>query len=64
VVESRAGETTDAGAILAHCRRSLAAYKVPDRLVVVARLPRNQMGKVPRAELLELLADAPRVRPG
>ena len=63
VVESRPGEPPDEAAILAHCRHWLAAYKVPERLVVVARLPRNQMGEVLRAELLELLAGAPRIPP-
>jgi long-chain acyl-CoA synthetase len=42
--------------ILAHCRRELAAYKVPERIAFVDQLPRNAMGKVPRAALLELLA--------
>jgi acyl-coenzyme A synthetase/AMP-(fatty) acid ligase len=31
---------------------------VPERMVIVERLPRNQMGKVPRAELLQLLVGA------
>jgi long-chain acyl-CoA synthetase len=56
VVERRPGEVAEAGAILDHCRRELAAYKVPDRLIVVDRLPRNQMGKVPREAVLALLA--------
>ncbi len=59
VVERRPGEPADQAAILAHCRASLAAYKVPERLVVVDLLPRNQMGKVPRAEALALLDGSP-----
>jgi len=55
VIEHRAGEQPDEAAIVAYCREQLAAYKVPERLVIVERLPRNQMGKVPRAQLLELL---------
>jgi long-chain acyl-CoA synthetase len=55
-VEPRPGEDVDESAVLAYCRQALAAYKVPERLVVVERLPRNQMGKVPRTELLQLLA--------
>jgi acyl-CoA synthetase (AMP-forming)/AMP-acid ligase II len=55
-VEPRPGEAVDESAVLAHCRQALAAYKVPERLVVVEHLPRNQMGKVPRNELLQLLA--------
>ncbi|HLI24024.1 MAG TPA: hypothetical protein VKU91_03650, partial [Acidimicrobiales bacterium] len=48
--------SAEAGALVAHCRGQLAAYKVPEKLVVVEALPRNQMGKVPRPQLLELLA--------
>ena len=29
-----------------HCARSLARYKVPERFLFVAELPRNAMGKV------------------
>jgi acyl-CoA synthetase (AMP-forming)/AMP-acid ligase II len=54
-VEPRPGEDVDETTVLAYCRQALAAYKVPERLVVVERLPRNQMGKVPRTELLQLL---------
>jgi acyl-CoA synthetase (AMP-forming)/AMP-acid ligase II len=57
-VEPRPGEEVDESAVLAYCRQALASYKVPERLVVVERLPRNQMGKVPRHELLQLLAGA------
>jgi acyl-CoA synthetase (AMP-forming)/AMP-acid ligase II len=55
-VEPRPGENVDKAAVMAFCRQALAGYKVPERLVVVERLPRNQMGKVPRTELLRLLA--------
>jgi long-chain acyl-CoA synthetase len=58
VVERRPGEVPNEVAIMAHCREELAAYKVPERLVIVEHLPRNQMGKVPRAELLQLLVGA------
>jgi acyl-CoA synthetase (AMP-forming)/AMP-acid ligase II len=43
-------------AIVAYCRQSLAAYKVPERLAFVERLPRNAMGKVPAPALRELLS--------
>jgi long-chain acyl-CoA synthetase len=56
VVERDPAAPADRGDILAHCRVQLAAYKVPERLVFVERLPRNQMGKVPRAEVLGLLS--------
>lgn len=37
--------------VAAHCRRELVAYKLPDEVVVVSRLPRNPMGKVIKREL-------------
>jgi O-succinylbenzoic acid--CoA ligase len=52
----RGHEGTDVeSALLAHCRRRLAAYKVPDRFVVVADLPRSPSGKLLRRALRDLL---------
>jgi long-chain acyl-CoA synthetase len=53
-VEAAAGGAVDEQAILAYCRASLAAYKVPEMLVYLPALPRNQMGKVPRDEIAKL----------
>ena len=44
-------ESIDEAAVRAHCEANLAKYKVPERFVVVARLPRNAMGKIVRTEL-------------
>jgi acyl-coenzyme A synthetase/AMP-(fatty) acid ligase len=44
--------------VRAHCEAELARYKVPERFVVVAALPRNAMGKVVRADLPDLAAEA------
>jgi long-chain acyl-CoA synthetase len=55
-VEPAAGAAVDLAAVLDHCRQSLAGYKVPECLLVVDRLPRNQMGKVPAGEVRQLLA--------
>lgn len=38
--------------LVAHCRGELVAYKVPARVVSVRALPRNEIGKVQRAELV------------
>jgi acyl-CoA synthetase (AMP-forming)/AMP-acid ligase II len=57
-VEGRPGEPVDIGAVADHCRVHMAAYKVPERWVVVDRLPRNQMGKVPGPAVRELLEQA------
>jgi acyl-CoA synthetase (AMP-forming)/AMP-acid ligase II len=48
----------DLEAVVAHCRANLAAYKVPERWLVVDRLPRNQMGKVPGPAVVALLTGA------
>jgi malonyl-CoA/methylmalonyl-CoA synthetase len=40
-------------ALAAHCRRELAAFKLPRRFVRVAALPRNAMGKVEKRRLGE-----------
>jgi O-succinylbenzoic acid--CoA ligase len=58
LVEPAAGVTVDLAAVLDFCRLSLASYKVPERLLVVEQLPRNQMGKVPAGEARRLLAAA------
>ena len=41
----------DAAALVAWCRGRLAAYKVPDRFIACAELPRNPLGKLLRAQL-------------
>jgi acyl-CoA synthetase (AMP-forming)/AMP-acid ligase II len=39
--------------ILRDVRKRLVAYKVPEKLLVVDRIPRNGMGKAIRPRLLE-----------
>ncbi|MGK5521800.1 long-chain-fatty-acid--CoA ligase [Micromonospora sp. URMC 107] len=52
------GAAADEAGIRAACRRHLAGYKVPRRVVVVEDLPRSQIGKVLRREVRDrLLAD-------
>lgn len=46
----------DLDELRAHAARHLARYKVPDYISVLARLPRNSMGKVQKSEL-PMLAD-------
>lgn len=50
------GEGDEAG-LIAEARRRLAAYKTPKRVVFVAELPRNAMGKVQKNLLRERYAD-------
>ena len=55
-VELEPGEEVTAPELLESCRRELAKYKVPSRLVFVDSLPRNAMSKVLKRELVTLFA--------
>ncbi|MDQ6696757.1 MAG: AMP-binding protein [Actinomycetota bacterium] len=55
VIEPQPGVDIDVSSVEDHCRRNLARYKVPERFTVVARLPRNAMGKIQRTDLAEAL---------
>lgn len=45
-VVRRQGKVIESDGVLAHCRESLAGYKVPKSVVFVDALPRNAAGKV------------------
>lgn len=47
------GASMDVAELRAHCRRSLAGYKVPERFELVPDLPRNASGKVLKRRLRE-----------
>jgi long-chain acyl-CoA synthetase len=49
-----AGATLDADALKAWCHDRMAAYKIPVSVVVVAELPRNEIGKLLRQDLVPL----------
>ena len=51
IVVLREGAQESPDALIEHCRRSLAPYKVPARVDVVQAIPRNAAGKVLRREL-------------
>lgn len=50
------GATVTADELVAHCRSSLAGFKVPKRFEFVAELPRNVSGKVLKTDLRERVA--------
>ena len=50
------GSDVSADAIVEHCRRSLAGYKKPTKVVFVDALPKTTSLKVKRVEIRELLA--------
>jgi long-chain acyl-CoA synthetase len=51
VVVPEAGRSPSAEALIEHCRRSLAPYKVPKAIEFRSELPRNTIGKLLRREL-------------
>jgi malonyl-CoA/methylmalonyl-CoA synthetase len=58
VVVPRPGAQIDPEAMIAETRRQLAAFKVPKRVFVTDRLPRNSMGKVQKNVLRATYGDA------
>jgi acyl-CoA synthetase (AMP-forming)/AMP-acid ligase II len=60
VVVPRAGSTPTLEAVRAHfAAEGLAIFKRPEKLLTVAQLPRNSVGKVVRSELAKLAEAAP-----
>jgi malonyl-CoA/methylmalonyl-CoA synthetase len=57
VIVARPGETPDLAAIETDLRATLADFKRPKAIEVLAELPRNAMGKVQKAELRRRFAD-------
>jgi long-chain acyl-CoA synthetase len=49
--ELKPGRVAEAAEILAHCADTLASYKRPKSIDIVAELPRNTMGKLLKREL-------------
>jgi long-chain acyl-CoA synthetase len=54
-VVPRPGAAFEAESLLAHCRTHLSAYKVPQRVQLIAEIPRTGSGKIMRYKLRELL---------
>ena len=52
-VELKVGHVLDEAAAVAGARAQLAAYKTPKRILAVAEIPRNRMGKVDKKVLRE-----------
>ncbi len=54
VVVKAPGSSIEARDVIEHCRHNLASYKKPRYVHFVASIPRNAMGKVVRAGLLDI----------
>jgi len=50
-VKVRDGESLTEAELLAHCRRELAAFKVPKKVVFVEALPKSPSGKILKREI-------------
>lgn len=57
VVVARPGVPTDELDLLEHCRRELAAFKVPVHVRLVVELPAVGIGKIDRVRVRDLVAD-------
>jgi long-chain acyl-CoA synthetase len=56
-VVAESGEL-DLDSLLLHCRASLSAYKIPEKIHVVAEIPRTGSGKIMRFRLIETMSAA------
>jgi len=54
VLVAKKGSTPDLDIIAQNIRKSLARFKLPQRLVLLPELPRNAMGKIQKNELRQL----------
>jgi long-chain acyl-CoA synthetase len=52
----------DVESLLAHCRKSLSSYKIPEATHIVAEIPRTGSGKIMRFKLVEALRGNAAVR--
>ncbi len=51
VIVARPGAVPDEHAIIEHCRRHIAGYKIPRRMAFVDAMPKSAMGKILKADL-------------
>ncbi len=62
IVALKSGEQGDADSLIAHCRKNMAPFKVPQGIDFVPSLPRNAQGKVLKAKLKDRLVGGGRYR--
>lgn len=59
VVATQPGSGLTVSRVLAHCRTRLAPHKIPRRIILVAELPTNDRGKIPRETIEALFSRFP-----
>ena len=57
-VQPAPGRSIDPDALIQHCKRNIAAFKVPSRVHVVDAMPLTSTGKIARLELRRLAAES------
>ena len=57
-VEPAPGSSIDPDSLIQHCRRTIAAFKVPARVHVIESMPLTATGKIARLELRRLAAES------
>ncbi|MFO1112668.1 MAG: hypothetical protein U1E35_01910 [Rhodospirillales bacterium] len=51
IIVLRSGEKLDDRAVIEHCRKNLAAFKIPRRVIFVEELPKSPSGKLLKKDL-------------
>jgi long-chain acyl-CoA synthetase len=54
-VSLKEGNRLDPSEIVEFCKQSLAAYKIPHRIIVTSKLPRTSTGKILKRELKKIV---------
>ncbi len=54
VVSLKEWATVEPSELIGFCKRSLAGYKVPSKIIIVEKLPRNPTGKILKKELKKI----------
>ena len=57
-VQPAPGSSIDPDALIQHCRRTIAAFKVPSRVHLIESMPLTATGKIARLELRRLAAES------
>jgi long-chain acyl-CoA synthetase len=60
-VVTKPESNVSAGEIIGHCKRTLPDFKVPKEVVFLDEIPKNQRGKVVKADLLRLFSEKERL---
>ena len=60
IVQPVSGRQLDSQELISHCKKNIAAYKVPTKILVVEQIPTTATGKIARMEVRRLVEEASR----